>query len=65
MSSSPKLCGYCGERPRVPAFAPFCSQGCRDRDLNAWLGDRYALPAGSDDDELTGENPGTGLDRNL
>jgi len=24
--------------------APFCSQGCRDRDLLNWLGEGYRLP---------------------
>jgi uncharacterized protein len=23
---------------------PFCSQGCKDRDLLQWLGDGYRLP---------------------
>ena len=26
------------------AHAPFCSQGCRDRDLLNWLGDGYRVP---------------------
>jgi uncharacterized protein len=28
----------------LAAHAPFCSQGCRDRDLLQWLGEGYALP---------------------
>lgn len=24
--------------------APFCSQGCKDRDLLNWLGDNYRAP---------------------
>ncbi|MBB5730196.1 endogenous inhibitor of DNA gyrase (YacG/DUF329 family) [Sphingomonas prati] len=28
----------------TPAFDPFCSQGCRDRDLLQWLGDGYRVP---------------------
>lgn len=36
-------CPLCG-KPPVPAHAPFCSQGCRDRDLLQWLGDGYRVP---------------------
>jgi len=25
-------------------FRPFCSRGCRDRDLMQWFGEGYALP---------------------
>ncbi len=25
------------------AFAPFCSQGCKDRDLLKWLGEGYRM----------------------
>ena len=28
----------------MAAHAPFCSQGCRDRDLLNWLGDNYRVP---------------------
>ena len=48
-----RRCAYCRKGPVVPAFRPFCSEGCRARDLNAWLSDRYVLPAGSADDELS------------
>lgn len=37
------LCPLC-RRPAVAAQAPFCSQGCRDRDLLNWLGDAYRVP---------------------
>ena len=45
-------CPLCG-KPAAPAHTPFCSQGCRDRDLLNWLGDAYAVPARADpeDDE--------------
>ena len=36
-------CAVCG-KPAVPEHAPFCSQGCRDRDLLNWLGDAYRVP---------------------
>jgi endogenous inhibitor of DNA gyrase (YacG/DUF329 family) len=38
-----KPCPLCG-KPPVEAYAPFCSQGCRDRDLLQWLGEGYAIP---------------------
>lgn len=40
-SSAP--CPLC-ERAADPLHAPFCSRGCRDRDLLAWLGEGYRLP---------------------
>ncbi|MDP9087036.1 MAG: DNA gyrase inhibitor YacG [Pseudomonadota bacterium] len=52
-------CPICS-KPTVPEHAPFCSRGCRDRDLLQWLGEGYRLPgrpatadgldSGSDDD---------------
>lgn len=36
----------------VAAFKPFCSQGCRDRDLLNWLGDAYRVPGQPVDPEL-------------
>lgn len=36
-------CPLCSKRA-VHAFRPFCSQGCRDRDLLNWLGDSYRMP---------------------
>jgi endogenous inhibitor of DNA gyrase (YacG/DUF329 family) len=50
-------CAYCRKVPMVAAFKPFCSEGCRSRDLNAWLSDRYVLPANAQDDELSDTSP--------
>jgi len=36
-------CALCGA-PIVAEHRPFCSQGCRDRDLLQWLGDGYRVP---------------------
>ena len=36
-------CPLCGNASQA-AFKPFCSQGCRDRDLLNWLGDAYRVP---------------------
>ena len=35
------------------SHAPFCSEGCRNRDLIAWLDERYVVPGrpiGEDED---------------
>lgn len=33
----------CG-KPADAGHKPFCSRGCRDRDLLNWLGDSYRVP---------------------
>ena len=38
-------CPICG-KPAAPEHTPFCSRGCRDRDLLQWLGEGYRIPAG-------------------
>jgi endogenous inhibitor of DNA gyrase (YacG/DUF329 family) len=43
MTRSAARCPLC-KKPVDPKHAPFCSQGCRDRDLLNWLGDAYAVP---------------------
>lgn len=48
MASVPK-CPVC-DRPALAEHTPFCSQGCRDRDLIAWLDGRRALPVGPAED---------------
>ena len=49
-------CPIC-RKPTVPDHAPFCSQGCRDRDLLNWLGDAYAVPGPpADPDERKDED---------
>ena len=49
-------CPLC-KKPVVPAHAPFCSQGCRDRDLLNWLGGTYAVPGPpADPDEKKDED---------
>ena len=53
-SRANKDCPLCGE-PAQPPHAPFCSRGCKDRDLLNWLGDAYRVPgspAGEDDREI-------------
>ena len=38
-----KPCPRCGKQA-AGDHAPFCSQGCRDRDLMQWLSEGYAIP---------------------
>jgi endogenous inhibitor of DNA gyrase (YacG/DUF329 family) len=47
---SGKPCPICG-KPAAPASRPFCSERCRDVDLNRWLSNSYAIPATPSDDE--------------
>jgi endogenous inhibitor of DNA gyrase (YacG/DUF329 family) len=42
MKPSP-TCPHCS-KPVSPEHAPFCSRGCRNRDLLKWLGDEYRIP---------------------
>ena len=37
-----KPCPLCGKPPQ-PEHAPFCSRGCKDRDLLNWLGEGYRI----------------------
>ncbi len=41
--AEPARCPLC-RKPAVVRHAPFCSAVCRDRDLIAWLDERYAVP---------------------
>ncbi|ATY32470.1 DNA gyrase inhibitor YacG [Sphingomonas psychrotolerans] len=36
-------CPICGTATE-PEFKPFCSRGCKDRDLLQWLGEGYRVP---------------------
>ncbi|MGN6154206.1 MAG: DNA gyrase inhibitor YacG [Sphingomicrobium sp.] len=38
-----KPCPICGKPPSSD-HAPFCSRGCKDRDLLKWLGEGYRIP---------------------
>jgi endogenous inhibitor of DNA gyrase (YacG/DUF329 family) len=39
------------KKPTVHEFRPFCSRGCRDRDLINWADERYKVAVKPDDDE--------------
>ena len=45
-----KPCPICG-KPQAAAHKPFCSERCRDVDLNRWLSVSYAIPARDGDEE--------------
>jgi endogenous inhibitor of DNA gyrase (YacG/DUF329 family) len=47
---SAKPCPICG-KPAVEASRPFCSERCRDVDLNRWLSNSYVVPGRKEDDE--------------
>jgi endogenous inhibitor of DNA gyrase (YacG/DUF329 family) len=49
-------CPICGNSP-TPENKPFCSRGCKDRDLLQWLGEGYRIPGERVDPEAQ-----TGLD---
>lgn len=52
-------CAICG-KPTVPEHRPFCSRGCKDRDLVRWLDEGYRLPGAP---VIEGEEaPNSGLD---
>ena len=59
MPSALKKCPLCG-KDVDQAHAPFCSRGCKDRDLLKWLGEGYRIPGppaetdGLDSDERDG-----------
>ena len=42
-SDQAKACPLCG-KPEAAEHAPFCSRGCKDRDLLNWLGEGYRIP---------------------
>ncbi len=51
---SANRCPLC-ERPTAKEHAPFCSQGCKDRDLLKWLGEGYRIAGPpADEQDLAG-----------
>jgi uncharacterized protein len=45
-----KQCPICG-KPAAEASKPFCSERCRDVDLNRWLSGSYVVPGRPEADE--------------
>ena len=55
-ASGARPCPICG-KPAVEASKPFCSERCRDVDLNRWLSGSYAIPARESDTEDDADEP--------
>jgi endogenous inhibitor of DNA gyrase (YacG/DUF329 family) len=47
---SARKCPICG-KPAAEASKPFCSERCRNVDLNRWLSGSYVVPGRRDEDE--------------
>ena len=62
MPSQPKskACPVCG-KPHLQEHAPFCSRGCKDRDLLKWLDEGYRIP-GPPAEEAAGVDSSEGDD---
>jgi endogenous inhibitor of DNA gyrase (YacG/DUF329 family) len=54
-----KTCPLC-RQPETPEYAPFCSRGCKDRDLLKWLGEGYRIPGPRADPERVDTDGGDG-----
>ena len=50
-------CPLCKRPVTTAEFSPFCSRGCKDRDLLNWLGETYRVELNDDETERE-----TGLD---
>jgi endogenous inhibitor of DNA gyrase (YacG/DUF329 family) len=48
-----KPCPLCG-KPASGDHGPFCSPGCKDRDLLKWLGDGYRIAGPTPDPQALG-----------
>ncbi|MEK6541190.1 MAG: DNA gyrase inhibitor YacG [Pseudomonadota bacterium] len=53
-ASTTRFCPLC-RKPSVAEYRPFCSRGCRDRDLNAWFDEGYRIAVTQAADE--GDEP--------
>jgi endogenous inhibitor of DNA gyrase (YacG/DUF329 family) len=49
--SKADACPLCG-KPAEPGHRPFCSQGCKDRDLLNWLDEGYRVPGAAAEAEV-------------
>ncbi len=59
MSKVSKKCPVCGNC-EAAEFAPFCSRGCKDRDLLKWLDGGYRIPGPRADPERVDSEEGEG-----
>jgi endogenous inhibitor of DNA gyrase (YacG/DUF329 family) len=58
-ASKAKPCPVCG-KPPSPDNAPFCSTGCKDRDLLKWLGEGYRIAGPPADPDRVDSDEGEG-----
>ena len=56
-SEEHKICPLCG-KPELAEHAPFCSRGCKDRDLLNWLGEGYRIPGPAADPDRVDSGEG-------
>ncbi len=54
MPSAPKPCPLCG-KPAHADHAPFCSNGCKSRDLLKWLGEGYRIAGPPAEEQPSGD----------
>lgn len=52
-------CPIC-KAPSEAEYRPFCSRGCRDRDLLSWFSEGYRLPGASAPGSAFEDRPGEG-----
>jgi endogenous inhibitor of DNA gyrase (YacG/DUF329 family) len=52
-------CPECG-KPSSREHYPFCSNRCKDVDLNRWLSGRYVIPGREEEDEASSEPESAG-----
>ena len=53
MSTRKYACRQCGKPAQLDTtnpWRPFCSERCKTLDLGEWFGERYTIPAESQDD---------------
>ena len=59
-----ETCPLCG-KPTDAAHKPFCSRGCKDRDLLNWLGEGYRVAGEPVDPESVADGLDSGRDPSL
>ena len=59
-AAPPDRCPLCA-KPASEAHKPFCSRGCRDRDLLNWLGEGYRVAGPPADPDMPSDRD-DGLD---
>lgn len=64
ISARPDACPLCG-KPTDAAHKPFCSQGCKDRDLLNWLGEGYRVAGEPADPEAVPDGLDSSQDPSL